>query len=281
MLVTSENSEFSKLVFSGFLGRFVFTEGELEGEHFSTKLGDSGDETSDFTVESAFEFSEGFESLSFGFSGDGEGSFEVFFDIVEDSHEGVEHTIVGNFLGSFSDHGDDVEDLSITVREGVFFGLEGSDVGGESGHHGGLDLEEFSITRESFLHDRSGLMHHGSDGVMLGNVVNKHSLLTFVFVTKGGEGTFSGSEFSFSGSFLSGSVGEDWGVDHDESIVLGDSGFEFIFSSVHVGHFSSAAISNNSVGVAEFFLVVSETFSNIFEHVDGVVNSIFGVGFEV
>jgi hypothetical protein len=281
LFVTSENGEFFELTFSGFLGSFVFAERELEGEHFSTEFSNSVDETGDFTVESGLEFSEGFESLSFGFSGNGEGSFEVFFDVVKDSHEGVEHTVIGNFLGSFSDHGDNVEDLSITVSEGVFFSLEGSDVGGESGHHGGLDLEEFSITSESFLHDRSGLMHHGSDGVMLGNVVNKHSLLTVVFFTKSSKGSLSGTKFSFSGGFFSSSVNEDWGVNHDESFVFGDSSFEFILSSVHVGHFSSAAVSDFTVSGTEFFLVVSETFSNIFEHGDGVVNSIFGVGFEV
>ena len=153
-------------------------------------------------------------------------------------------------------------------------------MGGEFGKSGGLDLEEFTVTLESFLHDSSSFSHHSSDGVVLGKDVLEFGVLSFVFGVEVGEGLFSVGEFLFSVGLLFGSVFEDGAVDHVESFVFGIGGFKFVFLSVHFGHIRSARISNDTVAVGKNLLLFSETFSNIFKHVDNMFDVVFGLGFE-
>jgi hypothetical protein len=121
LFISSEGGEVVQLSLGKFHGVSVLADSESEGEEFSTEVTDSLVKSGDFVVHSLFEFTIGFLSLSFSFSFNRERGGKVVFDIVEDSHEGVEHTLVSNFFRSFSDQSNDVEDLSITVSDGVFF----------------------------------------------------------------------------------------------------------------------------------------------------------------
>jgi len=256
----------------------VVGDGELEVENFSSEVSNSGVELGDFTVEATSEGSEGLKSLSLSFSLDGEGGLEVLLDVVEDSEEGIDHTLVGNSWGSLGDHSDDVEDLSVSVGETLFSEwLESSDVGGELGEGGGLDLEEFSGTfgLESFLDDGSGLMHHGSNGGVLGNSGVEGLNESVVLLTEGGEHGFSLTELNLSVTLLRLSVGKNWGVDHLESLVLGDGGLEGVSLSVHGVHFSSAGISDNFVVGGSSLSLGSKTFSDFFDHRDDMSDVVF------
>jgi hypothetical protein len=206
----------------------------LEVKALSSEVGDSGVQLGDLTFNSTSEGGEGLTSLSFGFTFNGERGFKVLFNIVEDSEDSVNHIRVGNSGSSFSNHGDDVEDLSISVRDTLFSkGFERSDVGGQFAESGGLDLEEFLFTTfESVDNNLSGLVHHASDGIVLFNNGGENFLKESIFFVHGGEVSSSSGEFSFSVGFLGSSVFKDGTVNHSQSLVLGDNGFKGVGSSV-------------------------------------------------
>lgn len=257
----------------------VVRDSEGEVKNFTTEVGDSGVKTGDFTIEAASEGGESFNSLSLSFSLDGEGGLEVVLDIVKDSEEGIDHTLVGDSWGSFSDHGNDVEDLSVTVGES--FGsewLESSDVGGELVKSGGLDLKEVSFGTfgvESFLDDRSSLMHHGSDGGVLGNGSGERFDESLVLSVKGFEHSFSLAEFSLSVDLFLLSVGKDWTIDHFESLVLDNGSLKSVGLSVESVHFSSASVSDNIVFSFGTFSFGSKTFSDFFNHRNNMGDVVF------
>jgi hypothetical protein len=253
-------------------------DGKLEVEGFSSEVGNSLVEFGDFSVESTSHGGEGLESLSLSFSFDGEGGFEVLLDVVEDSEESIDHTFVGDSWGSFSDHSNDVEDLSISVGETLISEwLEGFDVGGELVQGGGLDLKEsgFFLNLEGFGDDGSGLVHHSSDSGVFGNGGVESVDEFLVLLTEGGEHTFSLAEFSLSVTHFSLSVSENWSVDHFESLVLGDDGFEGVSLSAKAIHFSSAGISDNIVISFGLLSLGSKSFSNFFDHRNNVGNIVF------
>ena len=75
---------------------------ELELEDNSTKVGNFSFEGVNFSVDSSGEFSISISSLFISSSFDSKGVFEVFFDIVKDSHDGINHSGVSLDWGSFS-----------------------------------------------------------------------------------------------------------------------------------------------------------------------------------
>jgi len=257
----------------------VVGDGEGEVEGFTAEVSDSGVELGDLTVESTSEAGESLKSLSLSFSLDGEGGLEVLLDVVEDSEEGIDHTLVGDSWGSLGDHGNDVEDLSVTVGKTLLVEwLESSDVGRELVKGGGLDLEESGFSTlglEGFLDDGSGLMHHSSDGSVLSDGslegLNESVVLVFKSLKHGGSLT----ELSLSVGLLSLSVSEDWSVDHLESLVLGDGGLKSVSLSVHGVKLSSAGIGDDLVVVSSGLGLVSESLSNFFDHRDNMSNVVF------
>jgi len=254
----------------------VVRDGKLEVEGLSSEVGNSGVELGNFRVESASEGGESLESLSLSFSLDGEGGLEVLLDVVEDPEEGIDHTLVGNSWGSFSNHGNDVEDLGVTVGETlVSKWLEGLDVGGELGEGGGTGLEELSISSEGLGDDGSGLVHHGPDGGVLGNGGVEGVNESLVLLIEGTEHGFSLTEFGVSVLGLSLSVSKDWGVDHIESLVLGDGGFEGVGLSVHGVELSSAGIGNDGVVSGDLLGFSSEALSDLLDHTDNLGNVVF------
>jgi len=277
-LVSSEGGNIFELGLGTSNVLLVVGDGEGEVEALSSEVSNSGVELGDFTVEATSEGSESLKSLSLSFSLDGEGGLEVLLDIVEDSEEGIDHTLVGDSWGSLSDHGDDVEDLGVSVGKTLLSEwLESSDVGGELGEGGGLDLEEsgFGLGVESFLDDGSGLMHHGSDGGVLSNGGLESSNESVVLLTESLEHGGSLAELSLSVTLFSLSVSKDWGVDHLESLVLDDGGLEGISLSVHRVHLGSAGISDNFVVGGSSLSLVSETLSDFFDHRDNMSNVVF------
>jgi len=255
----------------------VVRDSEGEVEDFSSEVSDSGVEGSDFTVESTSEGGEGLKSLSLSFSLDGEGGLEVLLDVVKDSEEGIDHTLVGNTVGSLGDHSDDVEDLGVSVGETLLVKrLEGLDVGGELGESGGLGLEESSFfSTESFFDDGSSLMHHGSDGGVLGNGLVESFDESGVLLIKSLKHGGSLTEFLLSVTLFGLSVSEDGGVDHLESLVLDNGGFEGVSLSVESVHLSSASVSNDTIGISGGLSFGTETFSDILDHGDNVGNVVF------
>jgi len=85
-------------------------------ENLSSEISNFGIKTSDFTVNSGFEFVIGGKSLVFGSSLNGESVFEVFFDVIEDSEDGVDHCGVTLDWGSLSDGSKNFEDFSVSMR---------------------------------------------------------------------------------------------------------------------------------------------------------------------
>jgi hypothetical protein len=79
------------------------SEGELEDN--STEVSNFGFKGVDFSVDSSFKFSISGLSLLISSSFDGKGVFEVFFNIVKDSHDGINHSLVTLSWGSFSNRG--------------------------------------------------------------------------------------------------------------------------------------------------------------------------------
>jgi len=269
-LVSSEGGNIFELGLGTGNVLLVVGDGEGEVEALSSEVSNSGVELGDFTVEATSEGSESLKSLSLSFSLDGEGGLEVLLDIVEDSEEGIDHTLVGDSWGSLGDHGDDVEDLGVTVGE-TFLGewLESSDVGGELVEGGGLDLEESGISTfgvESFLDDGSGLVHHGSDGGVLSDGGLEGLDESVVLGIEGLKHGGSLAELSLSVTLFGFSVGENWGVDHLESLVLGDGGLESVSLSVHGVKLGSAGISDDLILVGSSLSLVSETLSDFFDH---------------
>jgi len=269
-LVSSEGGDIIELGLGTGDVLLVVGDGEGKVEDLTSEVSDSGVELGDLTIEAASEGGEGLESLSLSFSLDGEGGLEVLLDVVEDSEEGIDHTLVGDSWGSLGDHGDDVEDLSVTVGE-TFLGewLESSDVGGELVEGGGLDLEESGISTfgvESFLDDGSGLVHHGSDGGVLSDGGLEGLDESVVLGIEGLKHGGSLAELSLSVTLFGFSVGENWGVDHLESLVLGDGGLESVSLSVHGVKLSSAGISDDLILVGSSLSLVSETLSDFFDH---------------
>ena len=248
----------------------VVGDGEGQVEGFTAEVSDSGVELGDLGIQTASEGGEGLKSLSLSFSLDGEGGLEVLLDVVEDSEEGIDHTLVGDSWGSLGDHGDDVEDLSVTVGK-TFLGewLESSDVGGELGEGGGLDLEETGFSTfglEGLFDDGSGLVHHGSDGGVLSDGGLEGLDESVVLGIEGLKHGGSLAELSLSVTLFGLSVGKDWGVDHLESLVLGDGGLEGVSLSVHGVKLGSASISDDLILVGSSLSLVSETLSDFFDH---------------
>ncbi len=254
----------------------------MEVKAFSSEVGDSGVEFGNFTFDSTSEGGEGLTSLSFSFSFNGERGFKVLLDIIEDSKNGVNHIRVGNNWGSFSDHGNDVEDLSISMGDSLFSKrFERSDVSAQFAKGRGLNFEESILTTfEGFDDDLSGLVHHASNGVMFFNNTSKDVLKESIFFVHGGEVISSGFKFAFSVSFLGGSVFEDWTVNHDESLILGDNGFKGVGFSVTGIEVGSAGIGNDFVCGGVLFLFISELFSDFFDHSDDFSNIVFGLELE-
>jgi len=282
-LVGSEGGNILELSLGTVDVLLVVRDGELEVEDFSSEVSDSGVELGDFTVEATSEGGEGLESLSLSFSLDGEGGFKVLLDVVEDSEEGIDHTLVGNSWGSLSDHGDDVEDLSVTVGKTlVGEWLESSDVGRELGEGGGLDLEEFSflLTHEGFLNDGSSLMHHGSNGGVLSDGIVERGNESLVLLIEGLEHSFTLSELNLSVFLLSLSVSENWSIDHLESLVLGDNGLEGVGLSVHSIHFSSASVSDDLVVGGSSLGFSSKALSDFLDHGDNMGDLVLGLKLE-
>jgi len=146
---------------------------------------------------------------------------------------------------------------------------------------GGLNLEElFLTTLEGFNNNLSGLVHHASNGIVLFNNSGEHFLEESVFFVHGGEVRGSCGKFGFSVGLLGGSVFEDWAVDHGESLVLGDNGFEGVGSSVVTVEVGSASVSNDFVVSGVFFLFISELFSYFFDHGNDFSDIVFGFELE-
>jgi hypothetical protein len=78
-------------------------EGKLEDD--STEVSNFSFEGIDFSLDSSGELFKSGLSLVVSSSFDGEGSFEVFFNIIEDSEDGVNHGGVSLDWGSFSNRG--------------------------------------------------------------------------------------------------------------------------------------------------------------------------------
>ena len=76
------------------------SEGKLEEN--STEVSNFSFKGVDFSVDSSFKFSISGLSLFVSSSFDGKGVFEVFFNIVKDSHDGINHSGVTLSWGSFS-----------------------------------------------------------------------------------------------------------------------------------------------------------------------------------
>ena len=111
--------------------------------------------------------------------------------------------------------------------------------------------------------------HHDDDGIVEGG--NESVILTI----KGLKHSGSLTELSLSVTLLSFSVSEDWGVDHLESLVLGDGGFESISLSVHGVHLGSAGISDNFVVGSSGFGLISESLSDFLDHRDNMGDVVF------
>jgi hypothetical protein len=146
----------------------------------------------------------------------------------------------------------------------------------------GLNLKEFGFTTfEGVDNNLSGLVHHASNGVMFFNNTGKDVLKESIFFVHGSEVAGSCGEFSFSVGFLGSSVIEDWTVDHSESLVLGDNGFEGVGSSVITIKVSSAGIGDDFVCGSILFLFISELFSYFFDHGNDFANIVFGFELEL
>ena len=123
--------------------------------------------------------------------------------------------------------------------------------------------------------DGSGLMHHGSDGGVLSNGGVEGVDESLVLLIEGTEHGFSLTELSLSVGLLSFAVLKDWGVDHLESLVLGEGGLEGISLSVERVHLSSAGISNDIVVGFSSLSLGSKTFSDFFDHGDNMGDVVF------
>ena len=161
----------------------------MEVKAFSSEVGDSGVEFGDFSFDSTSEGGESFTSLSFSFSFNGEGSFKVLLNIIEDSKDSIDHVRVGNSGSSLSNHSNNVEDLSISVGDTLFSKwFETSDMSAQLAKGGGLNLEElFLTTLEGFNNNLSGLVHHASNGIVLFNNSGEDFLEESIFFVHGGE----------------------------------------------------------------------------------------------
>jgi len=292
VLVTAGNLSFSEK-FVGVVdvglgvadGFFVGTEGESEFENLSGNFGDGVIEVLDLAEESGFNVSEGGDSVGFGLLLDVERGLEVLFDVVKDSEDGVDKGGVGDdfvALGSFGDHGDNVEDLGVTVGDTLFLeGLEGSDVGGQSGEGGGLKFEEFAFASESFSNNLSGFDHHSLDSSVFFEGTFEFFNSSGVFLSSGSEGLLSVDEFRFSVFLLVGSGSELWGVNLNESFVFGllslcsvDVRFEF-------GEISFASIANLFVVSRGLISFISEAFLDSFNHADNLADIVVGLELEL
>ena len=100
--VISEGLVISHGLSSGFNVRVVRSTSELELEDNSGEVSNFSFKGVNFSVNSSFELSISFSTLSSSSSFDSKGSFEVFFDIVKDSHDGINHSRVSLDWGSFS-----------------------------------------------------------------------------------------------------------------------------------------------------------------------------------
>jgi hypothetical protein len=273
-LVSSKGGDIFKLLLGSGNVLLVVRDSEGEVKNFTTEVGDSGVEFGDLGIEAASEGGESLNSLSLSFSLDGEGGLEVVLDIVKDSEEGIDHTLVGDSWGSFSDHSDDVEDLSVTVGESLSGEwLESSDVGGELVKSGGLDLKEVSFGTfgvESFLDDRSSLMHHGSNGGVLGDGSGEGLDKSLVLGVKGFKHGFSLAELSLSVTLFSLSIGKNWGIDHLESLVLNDNSLKSVGLSVESVKLGSASVSDDIVVSSSTLKIGSEAFSDFLDHGDNM-----------
>jgi hypothetical protein len=181
--------------------------------------------------------------------------------------------------GSFSNHGNNVKDLSVTVSESVFSSFEGSDMGGKFGEGAGLGLEESGINNfESIGHDGSSLMHHSSNSIMFGNNGVEVFNISVIFIIEIFSGFFSCFKFSFFITSFSNSVLKNWLVDHNKTLIFGDLCFKRIDFSIERVHIISAGISNDTISISNLGLLISETFSYFFDHLDDMADVISGVG---
>ena len=105
---TSSGSVISELLvtFHGWCSLFnvgvISGTSELELEDNSTEVSNFSFEGVNFSVDSTFKFFISIHSLLVSSSFDSKGGFEVFFDIVKDSHDGINHSGVSLDWGSFS-----------------------------------------------------------------------------------------------------------------------------------------------------------------------------------
>ncbi len=145
----------------------VLVDGKGELVDQSLKVGNLGVKLVDLHRDSLEENIISRFSFLLGESLKGKSVVQVLFDIVENSHDVVDHALVSLLWCSLGDLGEDVEDSGVTVGKTLGLGLEALKGGAKSTEHAGL--EEFTFSVESILDNLSGLVEHVPNSVDLSN----------------------------------------------------------------------------------------------------------------